>query len=92
MVLRGGAPYGEVPWVKNIRVASVAEFHRGGKTKQYRVKEITGKESGPVLKKYVFIEPITQSFFTAGPDSPVEDFVREASAHPVFALHSLQTE
>jgi len=86
------APYGEVPWVKNVRAAGIAEFHRGGKTEQYRVKELSGNESGPVLKKYVSIEPITQSFFTARPESPVEDFIREAAAHPVFALQSLQPE
>ncbi len=83
------APYGEVPWVKNVRAAGTVEFFRGGKTEKYSIQELAASESAPVLKKYVALEPITWSFFTARPESPVEDFVKEASLHPVFALKSL---
>jgi deazaflavin-dependent oxidoreductase (nitroreductase family) len=80
------APYGEVPWVKNVRAVGTVEFERGGRRSQYCIQELPAAESGPVLKAYLPLEPITQPFFKARPDSPVDDFVKEADNHPVFAL------
>jgi deazaflavin-dependent oxidoreductase (nitroreductase family) len=83
------APYGEVSWVKNVRAAGSVELERGGKSLSYRIQELPFSESGPILKTYLPLEPITQPYFTARPGSPVEDFVKEAAAHPVFALTGL---
>jgi deazaflavin-dependent oxidoreductase (nitroreductase family) len=83
------APYGEVSWVKNVRAAGSVELERGGKTMSYRIKELSPSESGPILKTYLPLEPITQPYFAARPESPVVDFVKEAAAHPVFALSNL---
>jgi deazaflavin-dependent oxidoreductase (nitroreductase family) len=80
------APYGEVSWVKNVRASGIVELERGGKTLQYRIQELQPAESGPILKTYLPLEPITQPYFTVRPESPVEDFVNEAANHPVFAL------
>ncbi len=82
------APYGEVSWVKNVRAAGVVELRRGGRMTRYQIKELQAVEGGPVLKEYLALEPITQPYFSARPDSPVDDFIREAANHPVFALTS----
>ena len=39
-----------------------------------------------MLKRYVREEPITRRFFNATPDSPIEDFILEASRHTVFRI------
>jgi deazaflavin-dependent oxidoreductase (nitroreductase family) len=83
------APYGEVSWVKNVRAVGSVELERGGKRLSYRIQELPSTESGPILKTYLPLEPITQPYFTARPESPVEDFVKEAADHPVFALNGL---
>ena len=80
-------PYGERQWVKNARAAGVVTLARGRRTEAVRVEE----ESDPVkcaevLKRYIRQEPITRKFFNVKPDSPIEDFVREAPLHVVFRI------
>lgn len=83
------APYGEVPWVKNVRAAGSVIFERGGRQTPYRIQELPPKDCGQILKAYLALEPVTQPFFNTHPDSPVEEFAGEASNHPVFALSRL---
>lgn len=80
------APYGPVPWVLNARAAGQVTLRRGRRTRDYRIREITAEEAGPVLKRYVQIASATRPYFRANRDSAVEDFVAEAADHPVFAL------
>jgi hypothetical protein len=51
-------------------------------------KEVGAQEAGPILKRYVRQVRITAPFFDARHTDPVEDFVAEASRHPVFRLTS----
>jgi deazaflavin-dependent oxidoreductase (nitroreductase family) len=80
------APYGEVSWVQNARVAGQVTLRRGWHTETVSIVELGPAESALVLKRYVTEVPITRSFFDARPDSPVEAFEAEAPRHPVFRI------
>lgn len=80
------APYGPVSWVLNARAAGRVTLRRGKQVAVYAIREIPAAEAGPVLKKYVAIAGATRSYFKATKDSPVTEFVAEASVHPVFEL------
>lgn len=80
------APYGPVSWVHNARAAGKVELTRGRTTREYEVRELSAQQAGYVLKHYVRIARVTQPYFRARPDSPVEDFSAEAALHPVFQL------
>ena len=80
-------PYGERQWVKNARAAGQVSLRRGRRSETFRVQEERDPaRSAAVLRKYVRQEPITRKFFGVTPDSPMEDFVREAPRHAVFRL------
>jgi hypothetical protein len=72
--------------VHNARAAGKATLRYGRTTREYTTREVAAEEAGPVLKRYVAIATKTRPLFKATQDSPVEDFVAEADAHPVFEL------
>jgi deazaflavin-dependent oxidoreductase (nitroreductase family) len=80
------APYGPVSWVHNARAAGRVTLRRRFDKRDYTIREVTPREAGPVLKRYVGIATATRPYFQAAKDSPVEDFVAEAERHPVFEL------
>jgi deazaflavin-dependent oxidoreductase (nitroreductase family) len=80
------APYGAVAWVHNARAAGQVSLRYGRTTRDYATREVSAEEAGPVLKRYIAIATKTRALFKATQDSPVEDFVAEADAHPVFEL------
>jgi deazaflavin-dependent oxidoreductase (nitroreductase family) len=80
------APYGAVAWVHNARAAGRVSLRYGRTAREYATREVSAEEAGPVLKRYLAIASKTRALFKATPDSPVEDFVAEADAHPVFEL------
>jgi len=80
------APYGPVSWVHNARAAGKIELTRGRTTRAYEIRELPAQQAGYVLKHYLRLARITQPYFRARPDSPVEDFSAEAALHPVFQL------
>ena len=49
-----------------------------------RIEEIASDQSAPVLQQYLKHVPAVRPFFDVTPDSPLNDFVSEASRHPVF--------
>ena len=80
-------PYGERQWVKNARAAGEVRLARGRRTQTFRVEEEQDPvKSAQVLMRYVREEPITRKFFGVTPDSPMEDYIREAPQHTVFRL------
>ena len=80
-------PYGERQWVKNARAAGEVSLSRGRRTEDVRVEEERDPvKSAEVIKRYIRQEPITRRFFNVTPDSPMEDFVREAPRHAVFRI------
>jgi len=78
------APYGEVSWVKNARVAGRVTLTRGRNSETVSITEVSPEEGAPVLRQYIKLEPITQSYFSVEPEAPLEAFVAEVSRHPVF--------
>ena len=81
------APYGEREWVKNARAAGQVVLRRGRRSETVAVREeLDPAQSAPVLKRYIAVEPITRKFFKATHRSPTEEFIEEASQHPVFRI------
>ncbi len=77
--------------MKNVRAAGEVTLTRGQKMETVNIVEVGPEESGPVLKKYVKLESITQPYFEVSPDAPLEAFVAEASRHPLFLLQTKNT-
>jgi deazaflavin-dependent oxidoreductase (nitroreductase family) len=80
------APYGPVAWVQNARAAGRISLRYGRTTRDFTVREVSGEEAAPVLKRYVEVAGKTRNYFDATTDSPARDFAREADRHPVFEL------
>lgn len=85
------AAFGEVNWVRNLRAAGEAQLRRGRRRETVRAVELGPAEAAPILQHYLekyrkvpFIAP----YFEATANSPLADFEREASQHPVFRLVS----
>ncbi|MFC3998689.1 nitroreductase/quinone reductase family protein [Nocardiopsis sediminis] len=83
------APYGVVGWVRNIRRDGFATLRHGGWIELVSVVEVGPERAAPVLREYVQ-DPrtalVVAPYFEASPDSPVEEFEKEAAAHPVFEI------
>ncbi len=80
------APYGEVQWVRNARVAGQVVLSRAGRSETLRIAEVGPQEAAPVLKQYITRGRFSRPYFDAAPDSPLEAFISEASRHPVFRV------
>lgn len=80
------APYGPVSWVHNARATRTVALRYGRERLEYTVREVGPDEAGPVLKRYVAVATRTRQRFNATVDAPVEAFIAEAAAHPVFEL------
>ncbi len=80
------APYGEVGWVHNARVAGQVTLSRGGRSERVAIFEVAPAEAAPVLKRYITQVPITRPYFDVMPDSSLDAFLAEALRHPVFRI------
>ena len=80
------APYGEVNWVRNARAVGRVALQRGSRAESVSLVEVEPQERAPILQKYLLLEPITQPYFDARPDSPLDAFASEAARHPVFRI------
>ena len=83
------AAFGEVNWVRNLRVTGSAHLTRKRRTEAIGVVELEAREAAPVLKQYLresqrvsFIKP----YFRVTPHSSLADFEQEALYHPVFRV------
>ncbi len=85
------SPYGEVSWVRNARKTGRVSLTQGSTIEMVQLIEVGEAESAPILKKYLARAPITQPYFDARPNAPVEDFLAEAHRHPVFRLQDSQS-
>ncbi|MEO6998482.1 MAG: nitroreductase/quinone reductase family protein [Terracoccus sp.] len=82
------APYGEVNWVRNLRVANEATLRRGRQVQLYGAVEITPDRAVTVIREYVRSVPVTKAYWDIDAHSCDEDVLREAAGHPVFQLVS----
>ncbi len=86
------APYGEVQWVRNLRAAGTATLTRGRLSEAISATELPAQEAAPVLKQYLVQVAWIRPYFDATRDSPLEDFEREASRHPVFQITPMKSQ
>lgn len=80
------APYGEVGWVRNARSAGKVTLARAGRAEEYSLAQLPAHQAGPVLRRYLELEPITRPYFNVSADASAEAFEAEVAAHPVFRL------
>ena len=83
------APYGDVNWVLNVRTAGEVTLSRGGESETLKLTELSSIEGAPVLKEYIIKYALTRPYFDAKPQSPLDEFMNEASLHPVFELTTI---
>jgi hypothetical protein len=83
------ATFGLVDWVRNLRAAKEATLTRGRRPEAISVVELAPAEAAPILKSCIGTGgPITEGYFDVTPESPLQDFEREALRHPVFQVIS----
>jgi deazaflavin-dependent oxidoreductase (nitroreductase family) len=81
------SPFGEVNWVRNLRAAGRATLTRGRREEPISVVELSPAEAAQVLKGTLASYPsLIKGYFDVTPESPLEDFEREAPRHPMFRV------
>jgi deazaflavin-dependent oxidoreductase (nitroreductase family) len=81
------APRGETQWVRNLRVAGVAELRVGRRREQIRVTEVADEAKPPVLRAYLRRwQRETARFFGVDANASDEELRRRAPDHPVFRI------
>ncbi len=83
------AAFGEVSWVRNLRTAGSAQLTRGRRTEVISVVELEAREAAPILKQFLtsyHLVPFLPPYFDVTSQSPLANFEREATRHPVFRL------
>lgn len=81
------APYGEVNWVRNLRVAQTAKLRRGRAMGTYDSVELDAARAVPVIREYVRSVPVTKEYWDIDDRSTDEEVRTEAQSHPVFRLN-----
>ena len=82
------APYGDRNWVKNARAAGWVELRRGRRRERLTVEELSADDAVPILREYYGRARVTRPFFNVSLSSPDEEWLADASRHPVFLLRS----
>jgi hypothetical protein len=83
------AAFGEVNWVRNLRVAGAAYLTHGRRTEPISVVELGVTDAAPILQQYLqrfYRVPFIPPYFSATPHSPLADFEWDAIHHPVFGI------
>jgi deazaflavin-dependent oxidoreductase (nitroreductase family) len=87
------ATFGEVNWVRNLRVARKAQIGKGRHRETVAANELAADQAASVFKQ-VFAPYLSSrmmsSFLKMGydltPESTSEDYLKEAHRHPAFEL------
>ena len=89
------SPFGEVNWVRNLRVAGEAVVSKGRDREDVEAIEVDPEAGGPILRdalapylKSRVLAAVLGRFFHFRADSTLEDFVAEARRHPMFELRT----
>jgi deazaflavin-dependent oxidoreductase (nitroreductase family) len=87
------SPFGEVNWVRNLRVAGEAIVSKGRHREEVRAIEVSPEAGGPILRDALapylesrLLAAVLGRFFHFRADSTLEDYVAEARLHPMFEL------
>lgn len=87
------SPFGEVNWVRNLRVARAAVVTRGRDRRTVSAVELAPEVAGAILRDALapylrsrLLAPLVRRFIDVRRDSPLEAYVAEARTHPMFEL------
>jgi len=81
------APRGETQWVRNLRVAGVAELRVGRRREQSRVTKLSDEGKPLVLRAYLRQwQRETGRFFVVDANASDEELRRRAPDYPVFRI------
>ena len=82
------SPFGSVDWVRNLRAAGKATLSWGRRHETVTITELTPEQAAPVSKSILPRAPnVIRDYFDVTPDSSLEEFIRDAPNHPMFAVH-----
>jgi len=81
------SPFGSVNWVRNLRAAGQATLSWGRRHETIAVTELTPEQAAPVIKSMLPRAPkVIRDYFDVTPESSLEEIIRDAPNHPVFAV------
>src|SRR5438874_2720817 len=81
------SPFGSVDWVRNLRAAGKATLSWGRLHETVTTVELTPEQAAPVIKSMLPRAPkVIRDYFDVTPESSLEDFIRDAPNHPMFAV------
>ena len=81
------SPFGSVDWVRNLRAAGKATLSWGRRRETVIATELTPEQAAPVIKSILLHAPkVIRDYFDVTPESSLEEFIRDAPNHPVFAV------
>jgi deazaflavin-dependent oxidoreductase (nitroreductase family) len=85
--------FGEVNWVRNLRVAGELKLRRGRRDRTMTAVELTPEEAAPLLEAAVLpaismpvFGSMLKSWYGVDRDSTQEDYLAAARLHPAFEL------
>jgi deazaflavin-dependent oxidoreductase (nitroreductase family) len=85
--------FGEVNWVRNLRVAGEATIRRGRRAQTYLATELPPDEAALALRAALapmmrsrLSSPMLKRWYELDSSSTAADYERAARVHPVFAL------
>ena len=82
------SPFGSVNWVRNLRAAGKATLSWGRRHETIVVTELTPEQAAPVIRSMLPRAPkVIRDYFDVTPESSLEDIIRDAPNHPMFAVH-----
>jgi len=83
------SPFGSVNWVRNLRAAGKATLSWGRRRETVIATELTPEQAAPVIKSILPHAPkVIRDYFDVTPESSLEEFIRDAPNHPVFAVRA----
>jgi deazaflavin-dependent oxidoreductase (nitroreductase family) len=84
------SPFGNVDWVRNLRAAGQATLSWGPRRETVAVAELSPEQAAPVIKSLLGHAPkMIREYFDVTPESSLEEVIRDAPNHAVFAVHPL---
>jgi len=82
------SPFGSVDWVRNLRAAGRATLSWGRRHETVIATELSPEQAAPVIRSILPRAPkVIQDYFDVTPESSLEEFIRDAPNHPMFAVH-----
>jgi deazaflavin-dependent oxidoreductase (nitroreductase family) len=89
------SPFGEVNWVRNLRVAGEAVVTRGRERETVSAVEVPPDAGGPILRDALapffrsrLLAPVAGRLFHLRPGASLDEYVEESRRHPMFELRS----